>query len=128
MSTMLSDKVEQVGGAVGAAGGLAGTETSAGARPLGGDIRDDLRRWKDEVLSAIDERLAGAGGSDGPSRAWQGAGGLQTREAIADVGQAARSDAREFARRVEDYVREHPLKALGIAGGTGFLLGVLWSS
>ena len=44
------------------------------------------------------------------------------------VGQAARSDAREFAHQVEDYVREHPLKALGIAGGVGFLVGVLWSS
>lgn len=131
MSTMLSDKVEQVGGAVGAAGGLSSVETGAGGRPSS-DLHADFRRWKDEVLSAIDHRLAGTQRTapydrvPAASGRYQ-SGRYQTADAVAGVQEAVQADAREFGHQIGEYVVEHPLKAVAIAAGAGFLLGVLWS-
>src|SRR3954453_2924729 len=102
MSTMLSDKVEQVSGAPGRSG-----ESFSGN--TGGDTREELRQWKDEVLSAIrDDKTWGVGSTA------QGLGGghYQTTEALTGVKQAVQADAEEMMPRVEDWVIDHPLKSL----------------
>jgi hypothetical protein len=124
MSTMLSDKVEQVGGAsAGVADGLLLGEPRLHATAGGADVGEDLRRWKADLLAAVDRRLSGAGQARPP----QATGHYQSSEALSDVGQAVRADFREVARQIETCVLEHPLKALGAAVGVGFLLGVIWS-
>lgn len=119
MSTMLSDKVEQVGGAVGGSPDIPAVEVNPlGSTPVS-DLRAELKRWKDEVLAAIhDDKTWGGSGS---------LGGGNTREALAGVTTAVKSDAHELVHQVEDYVIEHPIKSLCIAAGVGFLLGVMWS-
>jgi len=117
MSTMLSDKVEQVSGATGSSG-----ESSSGN--TGGDTREELRQWKDEVLSAIrDDKTWGVGST----KQGLGGGNYQTAEALSGMKDAVRADAEEMMHRVEDWVIDHPLKSLCIATGVGFLLGVIWS-
>jgi len=117
MSTMLSDKVEQVGGAAG------GSESgNSGAASNHGDIRNQVRAWKDDVIASL--RSDKTWGGDEP----EGAGvATHTREALSSVTDAVRADAVDAMHLVEDYVIDHPLKALGIAVGVGFLLGVIWS-
>ena len=109
MSTMLSDKVEQVNGATGSS--------------AGGDSREDIRLWKEEVVAAIREDKTWGGGVDQEL----GAGSCQTVEALNGVKDAVKADAEEVMHRVEDWVIDHPLKSLCIATGVGFLLGVIWS-
>jgi len=119
MSTMLSDKVEQVSGATGSNDPASNSGSSSGS-----DARADLRQWKDEVLSAIrDDKTWGVGSTA------QGLGGgqYQTTEALSGVKDAVKADAEEMMHRVEDWVIDHPLKSLCVAAGVGFLLGVIWS-
>jgi len=120
MSTMLSDKVEQVSGAAGGSP----SEGNMSNENSGGEVRDELRKWKDEVLSAIKDDETWGVGSTG-----QGLGGghYQTTEALTGVKQAVQADAEEMMHRVEDWVIDHPLKSLCVAAGVGFLLGVIWS-
>ena len=110
MSTMLSDKVEQVSGAAG------------GADSSHEDVRNQVRQWKDDVVSSL--RDDKTWGGDEPLEAGVT---TQTREALVGVKDAVRADAVEAMHRVEDYVIDHPMKSLCIAVGVGFLLGVIWS-
>ena len=118
MSTMLSDKVEQVSGATGSQseGNMSSDQ--------GGDVRDEMRQWKDEVLTAIRDDKTWGVGSTGQGL---GGGSYQTTEALAGVKDAVKADAEEMMHRVEDWVIDHPLKSLCVAAGVGFLLGVIWS-
>jgi len=96
------------------------------------DLRADLRNWKDEVLSAIRyERAAGSSTYASPygsSSASASGSNLQTKEAVAEVGHAVKADAYQMKDQAETYVMNQPLKAVGIAAGVGFVLGVLWNS
>lgn len=117
MSTMLSDKVEQVSGATGGSSHAATQDLS------GGDdaVRRQVREWKDEVVKSLknDKTWGDPDALD--------AAHYQTTEALAGVKHAVYADAEEMVHRVEDYVIDHPLQSLCIAAGVGFLLGVLWS-
>jgi ElaB/YqjD/DUF883 family membrane-anchored ribosome-binding protein len=44
---------------------------------------------------------------------------------IADAGHLAAQQTREAAKAADDYVRENPWTAVGIAAGVGILIGVL---
>jgi ElaB/YqjD/DUF883 family membrane-anchored ribosome-binding protein len=44
---------------------------------------------------------------------------------IADAGHVAAAHTREAAKAADDYVRENPWTAVGIAAGVGILIGVL---
>lgn len=49
------------------------------------------------------------------------------RERLADVQEDALRQARELVTEGEEYIRENPWQALGIAAGVGLLLGLLLS-
>ncbi|HEX8915318.1 MAG TPA: hypothetical protein VF796_23395 [Humisphaera sp.] len=123
------DRRTDVGGGV-TAGGLA-PAVAVAVPTTPPDLRADLRNWKDEVLSAI--RYERAGGSStaayGYSTSSSASGSnLQTKEAVAEVGHAVKADAYQIKDQAETYVMNQPLKAIGIAAGVGFVLGVLWNS
>ena len=117
MSTMLSDKVEQVGGATGGSSDATNENHSGGHNA----VRKQVREWKDEIVSSLknDKTWGDPDALDAPH--------YQTAEALNGVSHAVRADAEEMMHRVEDYVIDHPLKSLCIAAGVGFVLGVLWS-
>ena len=47
------------------------------------------------------------------------------KEGISDAGHLAAEHTREAAKAADDYVRENPWTAVGIAAGVGILIGVL---
>jgi len=47
------------------------------------------------------------------------------KASIADAGQLAAEHTREAAKAADDYVRENPWAAVGIAAAVGILIGVL---
>jgi ElaB/YqjD/DUF883 family membrane-anchored ribosome-binding protein len=49
------------------------------------------------------------------------------RYKLEDAEEAIRERAREAARATDDYVHDHPWKAIGIAAGAGLLVGLLIS-
>jgi ElaB/YqjD/DUF883 family membrane-anchored ribosome-binding protein len=49
------------------------------------------------------------------------------RERLANLDDAAMAQVKEVAKSADDYVREHPWGAVGIAAVAGVLLGVLIS-
>ena len=51
--------------------------------------------------------------------------GNQAEERLRDGTQVASDRSREMVEQVRDYVLEHPLAAIGIAAGVGFVFGVL---
>ncbi len=51
----------------------------------------------------------------------------QARERLAEVEEEALRRARELADATEEYVRDNPWQAVGIAAGIGLVLGVLIS-
>jgi ElaB/YqjD/DUF883 family membrane-anchored ribosome-binding protein len=128
--TTSTDKTERIGDTPGAAeAGLAPT-----VNPIGGrDLRSELREWKNELLSAIREENAGVDVSSaviayGIAAEPRDMGSdLQTGHALADVGQAVKSDASELCSRAETYVIRQPWKSVGIAAGVGFVLGLFWN-
>jgi ElaB/YqjD/DUF883 family membrane-anchored ribosome-binding protein len=115
MSTMLSDKVEQVSGATGDSG------SSQGGNAGSDEIRRQVREWKDDVVASLknDKTWGDPDALDAPR--------YQTAQALDGVKHAIHADAEEMMHRVEDYVIDHPLKSLCIAAGVGFLIGVMWS-
>jgi hypothetical protein len=67
------------------------------------------------------------GGGDDADCGCTGVAG-NTRQALSGVVPAVKADAQDLKFQTEDYVIEHPLKAVGIAAGVGFVLGVVWSA
>ena len=49
------------------------------------------------------------------------------RHKLADVEDAIKVKTREVARATDDYVHEHPWKAIGAAPGVGLIVGLLIS-
>jgi ElaB/YqjD/DUF883 family membrane-anchored ribosome-binding protein len=47
------------------------------------------------------------------------------RHKLADVEDAIKVKTREVARATDDYVHEHPWKAIGTAAGVGLIVGLL---
>jgi ElaB/YqjD/DUF883 family membrane-anchored ribosome-binding protein len=47
------------------------------------------------------------------------------KEKLAQAERAAVEKAKEAAKATDEYVHEHPWKAVGIAAGVGFVLGLL---
>lgn len=50
---------------------------------------------------------------------------LDARHKLADAQDAIREKTREVARATDDYVHEHPWRAIGTAAGAGLLIGLL---
>lgn len=49
----------------------------------------------------------------------------QARFKLADAEEAIRVKTKEVARATDDYVHEHPWKAVGAAAGVGLIVGLL---
>jgi ElaB/YqjD/DUF883 family membrane-anchored ribosome-binding protein len=49
----------------------------------------------------------------------------EARYKLADAEAAIRAKTREVARATDDYVHEHPWKAIGAAAGVGLIVGLL---
>jgi ElaB/YqjD/DUF883 family membrane-anchored ribosome-binding protein len=49
----------------------------------------------------------------------------QARERVTQVEQDALKAAREMAEATEEYVRDNPWQAIGVAAGVGLLLGIV---
>lgn len=47
------------------------------------------------------------------------------RHKLADVEYSVREKTREVARATDDYVHEHPWRAIGTAAGVGLVIGLL---
>ncbi|MCU0762515.1 MAG: YqjD family protein [Hydrogenophaga sp.] len=47
------------------------------------------------------------------------------RHKLADVEYSVREKTREVARATDDYVHEHPWRAIGTAAGAGLVIGLL---
>jgi ElaB/YqjD/DUF883 family membrane-anchored ribosome-binding protein len=50
---------------------------------------------------------------------------IEGRKAVADAEQVLVKKSKEAAEIADDYVRENPWSAIGIAAGVGFVLGLL---
>lgn len=50
---------------------------------------------------------------------------IEGKKALADAEQVVRKKSKECAEIADDYVRENPWSAIGIAAGAGLVLGLL---
>ena len=50
---------------------------------------------------------------------------IAARHKLADAEAALKEKSREVARVTDDYVHDHPWKAIGVAAGAGLLVGLL---
>lgn len=96
MSTMLSDKSDLLG----AGSGLGTSDVTVEVTEI-----------------PVGDHLGGVGSEPIASN---------TKQVLSDVGPALKADAEELKYKTEDYVIEHPIKAVAVALGVGFVLGVLW--
>ena len=119
MSTMLSDKAEQLGaGSAGVSGtGASGAGGSSAAGSIGASSAGTMTVEVTEIPVTGGDEDCGCAGMAG-----------NTKQVLSDIVPAVKADAQELKFRTEDYVIEQPLKAVGIAAGVGFVLGVLWSA
>jgi len=101
------------------------TPHDAAHDPTAGDIFEDLRavvRDAEQLLRATDGQ-AGEKIAEIRARAEESLGGAKER--LRNTADAMEEKARTAARTTDDYVRDNPWRAVGIAAGVGFLLGLI---
>ena len=129
MTTMTSDKAEQLGaGSAGVSGASAMGAGSSGMNPPGmnpSGVGTSGAGSADGTLTVEVTEIPVTGGDDADCGV--GVAG-NTKQVLSEVVPAVKADAQDLKFRTEDYVIEQPLKAIGIAAGVGFVLGVLWSA
>lgn len=114
------------------------TDRETGCRLPKGDRRETVRRWR-----RTSEAQASGGGApgDGPTAREEGgeqrcatagsgyafrrSGGGQVRERAGAYYQQGREKAVDYEQRIEEMVREQPMKSVLIAAGAGLVLGML---
>ena len=97
--------------------------TSAGREPLANDLKSiiaDAEELLKATASTTGERILAA-------RERAEASLKSARERLANMDDAALAQVKEVAKSADEYVREHPWGAVGIAAVAGLLLGVLIS-
>ena len=50
---------------------------------------------------------------------------MDARHKLGDIEDMVKTKTREAARATDDYVHEHPWKAIGVAAGAGLIIGLL---
>lgn len=50
---------------------------------------------------------------------------MAARHKLGDIEDVVKTKTREAARATDDYVHEHPWKAIGVAAGAGLIIGLL---
>lgn len=92
------------------------------AAEAGRTVGDTVKRQAQTVIDAGKEHL-GAAAKDVSDAATAKYG--EIREQAKHVASGYRAKAENLQGDAENYIRENPLKAVGIALGLGFVLGVL---
>ncbi len=93
--------------------------------PTAGDLTDQIEVIRKD-LSALTQMMAdlGKGTADAAlDRAKTTAAGAQER--VAAHAETARQHATEIQGQANDFIRNQPATALGIAAGIGFLIGMM---
>src|SRR5574341_1044849 len=88
---------------------------------LVGDLRN-LVADAEELLNATASR---AGEKIGVARQKIEQSLVEGKKALADAEETLRAKSKECAEIADDYVRENPWTAVGIAAGVGLVLGLL---
>lgn len=111
---------ETASGPVGVNGGASKTSSSASNAAM-----EALKASRDKAIHAAEEFKSAA---EAKAREWGSAVDQKTGE-LKQKAEVAYQDARERFRDIqhesEVYIRENPLKAVLIAAGAGFVLGLL---
>lgn len=86
---------------------------------------EDLRLVVSDAEELIKATAGQAGEKVSNARARAEESIRAAKEGISDAGHVAAEHTREAAKAADDYVRENPWTAVGIAAGVGILIGVL---
>jgi ElaB/YqjD/DUF883 family membrane-anchored ribosome-binding protein len=101
------------------------------ADPAISDTREQLAADMKSVIADAEELLKATASATGDRILAARARAEETlksaRERLANLDDAAVAQVKEVAKVADDYVREHPWGAVGIAAVAGLLLGVLIS-
>jgi ElaB/YqjD/DUF883 family membrane-anchored ribosome-binding protein len=90
-------------------------------------LMDDLRRVVVDVEGLLKVTAGQVGERVGEARARAEETLGAARARLSELEQQARERAGELAGEADDYVRDNPWQAVGIAAGVAFLLGILVS-
>jgi ElaB/YqjD/DUF883 family membrane-anchored ribosome-binding protein len=90
-------------------------------------LMDDLRRVVVDVEGLLKVTAGQVGERVGEARARAEETLGAARARLSEFEQQARERAGELAGEADDYVRDNPWQAVGIAAGVAFLLGILVS-
>ncbi|HYN27108.1 MAG TPA: DUF883 family protein [Burkholderiales bacterium] len=90
-------------------------------------LMEDLRLVVSDAEELVKATAGQAGEKVSNARARAEESIRAAKAGIADAGQMAAEHTREAAKAADDYVRENPWTAVGIAAGVGILIGVLIS-
>jgi len=94
---------------------------------LSSDMESDVNR----AISGAEDMLAQAANSTGEKAAELRGRALEQLKALRgrlqDAHAAALRQSRAAARATDDYVHDHPWRAIGVAAGVGVLIGLLIS-
>jgi ElaB/YqjD/DUF883 family membrane-anchored ribosome-binding protein len=102
---------------------MADESITAGREPLAAEMKAimaDAEELLKATASATGERIAAA-------RARAEESLKSARDRLTNMDDAALAQVKEVAKSADEYVREHPWGAVGIAAVAGLLLGVLIS-
>lgn len=86
---------------------------------------DNVKSSLNDAESLLNEAASNTGEKAAELRDRAMASIKRTREALYDAQDAVLESGRRAARVTDDYVHDSPWKAIGIAGFTGLLIGVL---
>jgi ElaB/YqjD/DUF883 family membrane-anchored ribosome-binding protein len=92
---------------------------------LSSDMESDVNK----AISGAEDMLAQAAGSTGEKAAELRGRALEQLKALRgrlqDAHAAALRQSKAAARATDDYVHDHPWRAIGVAAGVGVLIGLL---
>ena len=88
-------------------------------------LMEDLRLVVSDAEELVKATAGQAGEKVGNARARAEDSIRAAKARIADAGHLAVEQTREAVKAADDYVRENPWTAVGIAAGVGILIGVL---
>ena len=106
-------------------------QKGAMAESLTGGGREQIAAEMKSIIADAEELLKATASATGDrimaARARAEESLKAARERLSNVDDAAMAQMKEVAKTADDYVREHPWGAVGIAAVAGLLLGVLIS-
>lgn len=88
-------------------------------------LMEDLRLVVSDAEELLKATAGQAGEKVGNARVRAEDSIRAAKASLEEAGQLAAEHTREAARAADDYVRENPWTAVGIAAGVGILIGVL---